>query len=335
MKLPVHSGRTARIVMAASTAAWAAIAVVAVLVPDTAPAATRMPSTSAPSPGTAAKPGAVLRSSVVTFTVQGRPRRAIVVNAPTSGARRPAVVVLHGGAGSAERMRETSGFDAIARANGVIVVYAEGTDYGSDRHAWNTGYLLRRQVARADDITYFDTLIDTIVRNHRADPRRITMTGGSNGGMMTYVYAVNRPTRLAAAAPVVASMFSFDTVPSVPLPILIINGALDDEVPLEGGMSRNPLVSAAQSAPYQPVADVVAFWVKANRSVPEGVVTTAGTVTTTTYAAGPGGAVTEFVVDSAGGHGWPGTAESRADNEPISSFDGATRVWQFLADKIR
>jgi polyhydroxybutyrate depolymerase len=328
MKLPVHSGRIARIVMVVSAVAWAAIAVIT---PSAAPA----PSTSSKPPGAPSKPGAALRSSTVTFTVQGRPRRAVVVNASASGARRPAVIVLHGGAGSADRMREASGFDAIARAHGAIVVYAEGTDYGAGRHAWNTGYLLRRQVEGADDIAYFDTLIDTIVRNHRADPRRITMTGGSNGGMMTYVYAVTRPTRLAAAAPVVASMFSFDTVPGAPVPILIINGALDDEVPLEGGMSRNPLVSGAQSAPYKPVADVVAFWVKANRSVPDGVVSTNGTVTTTTYSAGPGGAVTEFVVDSAGGHGWPGTADPRAGNQPITSFDGATRVWQFLADKVR
>ncbi|MFM7809490.1 MAG: prolyl oligopeptidase family serine peptidase, partial [Planctomycetota bacterium] len=225
--------------------------------------------------------------------------------------------------------------DAVAKANGFTVVYAEGTDFGEGRHAWNTGHLLRRQVRDADDIAYFDALIDRLVADHGADPARVFMTGGSNGGMMTFVYAATRPERLAAAAPVIASMFSFDTVPSVPLPMLIINGAQDDEVPLEGGMSKNALVRSGQATPFKAVRDVVDFWVKANRSKREGVVSVKGTVTTTTHAATQGGAVTEFVLDSEGGHGWPGTKSRREGNAPIRAFKGADRVWQFFADKQR
>jgi polyhydroxybutyrate depolymerase len=161
------------------------------------------------------------------------------------------------------------------------------------------------------------------------------MTGGSNGGMMTYVYAVARPERLAAVAPVVASMFSFEKKPSVPLPILIINGAKDEEVPLEGGMSRNPLVSRAQDAPYKPLKDVVQFWVEVNKSKSEPKVTTDGTVTTTSYAASSSGAATEFIVDSAGGHGWPGSRVRRVGQGPIATFNGAERVWEFFKDKRR
>ncbi|MFM8434630.1 MAG: alpha/beta hydrolase family esterase [Planctomycetia bacterium] len=228
-----------------------------------------------------------------------------------------------------------SGFDAVARAEGFMVVYAEGTSFGEGRHAWNTGFLLRRQVQDADDVAYFDTLIDRLVREHGADPSRIFMTGGSNGGMMTFVYAVRRPERLAAVAPVVASMFTFEVTPSVPLPILIINGAKDDEVPLEGGMSRNPLVRRAQQAPFKPVEQVVAFWAKANRSRSEADIETKGTVTTTVYAATLDGAATEFVVDAAGGHGWPGSRPRREGSTPIASFSGAERVWQFFKDKRR
>ena len=117
---------------------------------------------------------------------------------------------------------------------------------------------------------------------------------------------------------------------------LRINGAKDDEVPIEGGMSRNPLVSRAQATPFKPVKEVVDFWVKANTSKAPGATKVDGTVTTTTYAAGEGGAVTEFVVDSVGGHGWPGTRSRRAAaNEPIASFKGAERVWEFFRDKSR
>ncbi len=287
--------------------------------------------TDAPASSEVARPA----SGEIKFDVKDLERNAIFVNAPTDGTRRPAVIVLHGGSGSAERMRAGSGFDAVARANGFMVVYAEGTEFGDDRHAWNTGHLLRRQVRDADDIAYLDALIDALIRDHGADPSRIFMTGGSNGGMMTFVYAVARPERLAAIAPVVASMFTFDAAPAVPLPILIINGAEDEEVPLEGGMSRNRIVRAAQATPFKPLTEVVQFWTRVNKSAPEPVTKTEGTVTTTTYAATDGGAVTEFVVDSAGGHGWPGARTRRGENTPITAFSGAERVWEFFKDKTR
>lgn len=271
----------------------------------------------------------------ISFTVGTQERRAIVVNAPPGDTTRPTVIVLHGGMGSAAAMRANSGFDAVARAEGFMVVYAEGTSFGDDRHAWNTGFLLRRQVQDADDVAYFDTLIDTLVQTHGADPTRVFMTGGSNGGMMTFVYAVTRPERLAAVAPVVASMFTFDTTPSLPVPILIINGAQDDEVPLDGGMSRNPIVRRGQQAPFKPLEDVVRFWVAANRSQDEGRIETRGTVTTTVHDSTPDGAETEFVVDAEGGHGWPGSKPRREGAVPIRSFSGAERVWEFFRDKRR
>jgi polyhydroxybutyrate depolymerase len=190
-------------------------------------------------------------------------------------------------------------------------------------------------VQGADDIAYFDRLIDRLIEEHGADPNRIYMTGGSNGGMMTYVYAVQRPQKLAAIAPVVASMFSFDLKPSTSLPILIINGAEDEEVPIEGGMSRNPMVRRAQQAPFKSIEEVARFWISSNASQSEPFVTVDGTVTTKRYNATEGGAVTEVVIDSAGGHGWPGARPRRDGNQPIRSFSGAERVWEFFADKLR
>ena len=271
----------------------------------------------------------------LSLKVKGQDRRAIIVNAALDGSRRPAVIVLHGGMGSAEVMQANSGFDSVARKNGFMVVYAEGMSFGGDRHAWNTGYLLRRLVQDADDIAYFDQLIESLIRDHGADSSRIYMTGGSNGGMMTFVYAVARPERLAAIAPVVASMFTFDKKPSVPLPILIINGAKDEEVPLEGGMSENVIVRRGQQAPFKPLDEVVAFWVNVNKSKSEADVKKSGTVTTSVYEATADGAATEFVVDSEGGHGWPGSRARREGNAPISSFSGAERVWEFFKDKSR
>jgi dienelactone hydrolase len=185
--------------------------------------------------------------------------------------------------------------------------------------------------ARAD----VDALIDLLIKQHRVDPKRVYMTGGSNGAMMMYVYAVKRAEKLAAIAPIVGAMFTFDEKPSVPLPILMINGAKDNEVPLEGGMSRNRMVSGAQGAPFKSLSDTIDFWVKANRSEPKATVVVTDGYTTTTHAATPGGAPTVSIVDSAGGHGWPGTPSNRAENTPIQSFNGAEKVWAFLKDHRR
>lgn len=269
------------------------------------------------------------------FDVSGTSRRAIVVNAPPAGERRPVVIALHGGMGSADLMRQVTGFDDLARRERFTVVYGEGTAYREGRHAWNTGHLLRRQVRETNDIAYLDALIDRLIADHGADPSRVYLTGASNGGMMTLVYATHRSDRLAAIAPIVAAMFTLDRDPPSPLPVLFINGAKDAEVPIEGGMSGNPLVRSAQSSPYQPLSASVSFWVRVNRSEPVPQTSTSGSMTTTTHAAAEGGAVTQVIVDAEGGHGWPGRPSPRRGNQTITGFDGAERVWAFFKDKTR
>ena len=269
------------------------------------------------------------------FDVEKQLRRAIVVNAPIDNTLRPVVLALHGGQGSAKVMQANSGFDQVARKNDFMVVYPEGTEFGNNRHAWNTGFLLRRQVQNSNDVAYLDTLIDKLIADHGADPSRVYITGGSNGGMMTFVYAVARTDRLAAAAPVVASMFTFDSKPTSPLPILIINGAKDDEVPIEGGMSRNPLVRRGQEAPFKSIDQVVEFWMQVNKSQSPPTIVKVGTLTNTTYASTADGAPTELIVDSVGGHGWPGSRARRENTTPITAFSGAEKVWDFFKDKKR
>jgi polyhydroxybutyrate depolymerase len=275
------------------------------------------------------------RAEEIRFALGDQQRRALVVNAAPTGPKRPFVIVLHGGRGSAEEMQRRTGFSDLARRENFGVAYAEGTAWGRDSHAWNTGHLLRRQVGNADDIAYLDTLIDVLLRRYGADPQRIYMTGGSNGAMMIFVYAVRRPEKLAAIAPVVGAMFSFEERPRLPLPIMMINGAADNEVPIQGGMSQNRQVRAGQTSPFKSLAETVDFWATANRSQRPPKSQTTGTYTTHTYSALPGGAVTISIVDSVGGHGWPGTASRRAENTPISSFNGAEKIWSFLRTQRR
>ncbi|MFM8929276.1 MAG: alpha/beta hydrolase family esterase [Betaproteobacteria bacterium] len=262
--------------------------------------------------------------------VGGMDRMALVVNAQPSQDRRPLVLVLHGGAGNAALQRQRTGFDAVAQRDGFMVVYPQGSEFRPGMHAWNTGYLMRRQVGTVDDVAFLDALIDRLIDQYGADPKRVYMTGGSNGGMMTMVYATQRAERLAGIAPVIAAMFSFDVRPSRPIPILLINGALDQEVPIEGGMSRNPVVRNAQTAPYQSLEDTVNFWLGVNRSHREPQVRVEGSVTTRTWRASPGGAVTASVVDADAGHGWPGASPTRRASTPSGARSAAELIWGFF-----
>ncbi len=269
-------------------------------------------------------------ASELRLTVGTAERLAWVVNAPPAGQLHPVVLVLHGGAGSAAAPRERSGFDALAQREGFMVVYPQGTSWGQGRHAWNTGYLMRRQVGRADDVAFLDALIDRLISQYGADPKRVYMTGGSNGAMMTLVFATQRAERLAAIAPVMGAMFSFDVRPSRPIPILLINGALDQEVPIEGGMSRNPVVRSAQLAPYKSLEETLAFWLEVNRSSANPSVGIKGSVKTRVWQALPNGVDTISILDEAAAHGWPGSTPARRATPPGSSVPAAEVIWGFF-----
>jgi len=73
------------------------------------------------------------QSDGITFAVAETDRHAVIVNAPPKGERRPAVVILHGGMGNARDMRSRTGFDQLARAEGFIAAYGEGTDFKDGR----------------------------------------------------------------------------------------------------------------------------------------------------------------------------------------------------------
>ena len=104
----------------------------------------------APAPATPPTPAAALRSAdpvtvatgcpaadATVTTVVGRP---LVVRAPPTDRRRPAVLVLHGFTGSPAAAEHDSGLTPAAMAGGVLVAYPQGEplpDGGG--YGWNSG----------------------------------------------------------------------------------------------------------------------------------------------------------------------------------------------------
>lgn len=264
------------------------------------------------------------------FSLSGQNRRAIVY-APLEAraGKRKALLMLHGGAGSADQVAQTTGFHKLGDRDGIVVCYPEGTEYNAGRHAWSTGYLLRDQLRDVDDVAFLDAVIDRLIQKAGVDPRHVYMTGSSNGAMMTFVYAQRRSNRLAGIAPVVGAMFSYTPAPSSPAPLLMVNAELDDEVPLEGGWSRNPLVRVNQAAPYKPYAETLAQWASWNVCEPTPTVRQDEVVIETSYRARPGGRPVVGLVLKGAEHGWPGVPSGRG-GPPTTTWQGTSEIWRWM-----
>ena len=121
----------------------------------------------------------------------------------------------------------------------LIAVYPTGTGSAGVFLTWNAGGLPERMSrGKPDDVAFIRILVKTLVDEGIADPKRIYVTGPSNGGMMTLRLLCEAPELFAAAAPIIASL-PVDTAskckPTRPLPVLVINGTADPLVPYAGG----------------------------------------------------------------------------------------------------
>jgi polyhydroxybutyrate depolymerase len=164
--------------------------------------------------------------------------RRVLVRAPATTQRRPAVVVLHGYTGVPERIEAQSGWTPFALGQGAVVAYPEGTPVGAGGYGWNTG-TARFSTAGVDDVAYLAAVVDHLVATACVDPARILLTGESNGGAMT-VAAACAPataTRFALFAPVIPAVDQgvLDRCGGGPAVRLVaLAGRLDRVIPYDG-----------------------------------------------------------------------------------------------------
>ncbi len=151
----------------------------------------------------------------------------------------PVILYLHGGGPDTEALGtwRRSRMGKIADREGFIVVYPNGLG-----NQWNDARIAEFEKVLpaqfADDVAFLRALIDGLVNTKIADPKRIYMTGASNGGMMTFTAACRLADRLAAVAPAIASMpveLRDTCKPARPLPLLMMNGTKDRIISWQGG----------------------------------------------------------------------------------------------------
>ncbi|MBC8404990.1 MAG: prolyl oligopeptidase family serine peptidase [Planctomycetes bacterium] len=150
------------------------------------------------------------------------------------------IVAYHGGGGNASEFMSTSGLNLASDLHGFVVVYPEGTGALGGwpfftLETWNAGECCGWAADNnIDDVKFTRDMLQDLSKRMNIDSDALFATGHSNGAMMCYRLAIEAPSLFAAIAPNAGSRDVF-TKPTQPIPLIAFHGALDCNVPFEGG----------------------------------------------------------------------------------------------------
>lgn len=273
------------------------------------------------------------RNFEATIDVNGL-RRNYIVNLPPAyhedTATYALVIGLHGTGGNARQFEEHYGFSQKADEAGFIAVYPNGvTGNGTmSIRTWNAGsccdYAMRKNIA---DVQFISTLIDKMINSYRVDPKRVYVTGMSNGGMMAYRLAAELPGKIAAIAPVSSTMVhSPPPTQARAVPILHLHSILDEIVPYYGGSNRLGYY-------FPPVDSVLRVWSLRNGYNPgQQVIVDDGRYKLVQWMDRNGEPSIVHYLTKDGGHSWPGGQRARQRADPPSQvIDANDLIWEFFS----
>jgi polyhydroxybutyrate depolymerase len=267
--------------------------------------------------------------------------RSYLIHVPMNYNRaesRPLVVALHGAFSTAAEMEKETGLSDLADRDGFLVVYPNGiTLFGWFQH-WNARHCCGKAMEDGvDDLGFISTVIEEVCRNFQVDASRIYMVGYSNGGMLAYLFAAQKPELLAAVAVIAATIGSSPSsdqpemlIPpaQASMPVLVIHGREDNRIPYEGGSERK------NGRSYVSVKDSMEFWLKADRiaTAPQREEMMGGRVIKEIW--GVPGSNREVVLYTL--EGWKHTIPTKyftkklPENDPLKNFSATDIIWDFF-----
>jgi polyhydroxybutyrate depolymerase len=277
---------------------------------------------------------------VVTDRVTGAFRRTYHVHLPPYALDRgdlPLVVVVHGAFDTAAGMERYTGFSDIADREGFIVLYPNGIGILGLLQHWNAGHCCGKAAHDGiDDVGFVAAAIQEVTDRFPVNPQKIYMVGFSNGGMFTYRFAAERGELLAGAAALAASVNSVvvgdsrpqaPPDPATPVPMIIIHGKDDTDVPYSGSPSQR----GGTPRIYWSVDESVRTWRVRNgcRPSPQTSQLFSGAVQVKRWSdCRSGAAVLLYTIDG-WGHVWPGPyfTDALEEGNPLKGFDAAEIIW--------
>ncbi len=159
------------------------------------------------------------------------------------------VVILHGLGGNSSQM-VGAGFNNIADTARAIALYPQARNNNQGQAAWNNGTFAS---STADDISFMNQLVDSMILNYRVDPSKVYFTGFSMGSIMSYHVACLMNNRVAAVGCMAGTMSTSDINtcnPAYATPVIHLHGTADGTVPYNSGAL--PSLSL--------VPETMAFW---------------------------------------------------------------------------
>jgi len=179
-------------------------------------------------------------SKVVTWTIDGVERQAIVYSptAKSASGKAPLVLAFHGHGDTADNFQGVAVQQHWAQA---MVVYAQGLPSARDGAA---GWQVESGKDGDRDLKFVDQMLATLHQQFSIDDARIYATGFSNGANFTYLLWAERPKVFAAFAPVAARILPSVHL-TVPKPLLHVGGTEDRQIPFA---DQKEAIEAARQA---------------------------------------------------------------------------------------
>jgi polyhydroxybutyrate depolymerase len=264
--------------------------------------------------------------------------RKFLVHVPVEGEKgMPLVIVLHGAGGSALAALESYGWVEKADQEKFLAVFPEALpldlskqgDFKTNPNVWEEGSARRKHPV--NDIAFLRNVIELVSKRYSTDPKRVFITGFSNGGSMAFRAGIELSDFLTAIAPVAGHFMLKNPEPKKPISLLLITGDKDPLMPLDGGAGMNPWGAPSQGNP--PMVNSVLAWLptigikEANKRVH---VVKGGKE----FIWGPKqGLEAIFVIVSNQGHEWPGEARrfpERLTGPNDGTLNATDFIWNFF-----
>jgi len=183
-----------------------------------------------------------------TLVVGGVTRQYRVHVPPGLTTARALVFVLHGGGGEGLDVallgrHPLSVFRTVADREGFVVVYPGGLPANDVQRlaGWADCRADNSVESGADDAGFLAALVQRVRGEYGLTTARVFMTGSSNGAQMTHAFAFQHADLVGAVAtgagslPLTPKPGRCTTGPSRPVPILLLHGTGDTQMPWAGG----------------------------------------------------------------------------------------------------
>lgn len=234
----------------------------------------------------------------------------------------PLVIFLHGGLGNADHSERNYEFNKLADENGFVMVYPNGNSLRlfKNRRTWNAGTCCgKAKDDNIDDVHFIKEMIEQIKKEESINPKKIYLTGMSNGAMLTYRLICNLPEYFAAAVPVAGTLAISSCDKGAEIPVLHIHGTQDENVPYEGGLGSKSIGGGTRLS----VLDTMKELGKSRNCQTPKTETLSDKDQEIVYNCSRGASLKVHIIHQ-GKHEWP------LGNSGTSSFNATREAWNFM-----